>query len=170
MEADKPTKPDGVVANAAAVAAFWLRAAEAMGLPATQPAPEAWAFGDSPEMADALLAPVLEGKKIATAGALWDYESEQEALPVPGDLSIVLDGAGNPRCVVETTHVEQRPFAAVDKAHAYDEGEGDRTLAWWREAHESFFTRFLPTIGHAFAPDMPLVLERFIVRYKPDEA
>ncbi len=150
-----------------AVAVFWSVAVEALGLPPTTRAPEAWAFGDSPKMADELLAPVLAGIKTASAGARWEYESLNEAFPVPGQLSIVLDGAGAPACVVETTHVEHRSFSAVDEAHAYDEGEGDRTLASWREEHENFFTRFLPTIGRAFDPDMPLVLERFVVRYKP---
>ena len=34
----------------------------------------AWAFGDSPALADELLALVLDGKKTATASAIWSYE------------------------------------------------------------------------------------------------
>ncbi|MFL4973017.1 MAG: ASCH domain-containing protein, partial [Microvirga sp.] len=43
-------------------------------------------------------------------------------------------------------------------AFAFDEGEGDRTLAYWRAAHECYFTR----LGQ-FAPDMLLCCERFRV-------
>ena len=45
--------------------------------------PPAWAFGATPEQADELLALLLSGIKTATAGALWDYEAEGEALPTP---------------------------------------------------------------------------------------
>jgi uncharacterized protein YhfF len=130
--------------------------------------PEAWGFGDSPQMADDLLALVLDGTKTATAGALWEYQVEDEPVPKPGQLSIVLDGAGEPRCVIETTEVRVMPMSQVDPQFADDEGEGDRTLGWWREAHERFFRRTLDAIGREFTPDMPVVAERFVLRYVPD--
>jgi len=46
----------------------------------------------------------------------------------------------------------------VDAAFAHDEGEGDRTLASWREAHQVYFSR----LGQ-FAPEMTLWCERFRV-------
>ncbi len=55
----------------------------------------------------------------------------------------------------------------VDASFARDEGEGDLSLAYWRAAHERYFTRALPRIGRSFAPDMPLVCERFRVIYTP---
>jgi uncharacterized protein YhfF len=64
-----------------AVAAFWADARAALGLSGT--VPEAWSFGGTPEQADALLALVLAGTKTATAGALWDYEVNEEPLPQP---------------------------------------------------------------------------------------
>lgn len=121
--------------------------------------PPAWAFGATPEEADELLALVLAGTKTATASALWDYEAEGEQPPQVGALSIVLDGAGHPRALLETTEVTVVPFDEVSAEHAFDEGEGDRSLAHWREVHERFFT---DTMSHrGFAPDMPVVLERF---------
>ena len=122
--------------------------------------PPAWAFGATPEHADELLALVLEGTKTATASALWDYEAEGEDLPQVGALSIVLDGAGHPRALLETTEVAVVPFDEVSAEHAYLEGEGDRTLADWREVHQRFFTEH-PLHDRGFAPDMPIVLERF---------
>jgi uncharacterized protein YhfF len=41
-------------------------------------------------------------------------------------------------------------------AFAYDEGEGDRSLAFWQAAHRTYFTR-----KGQFAEDMLLYCERF---------
>jgi uncharacterized protein YhfF len=127
--------------------------------------PPAWAFGDSAEEADELLQLVLNGTKTATAGALWDYEAEGEALPEVGSLSILLDGRGHPRALINTTHVAVVPFDEVDEEHARLEGEGDRSLAHWRGAHERFFGR---TCSRGFEQDMPVVLERFAVVYQAE--
>lgn len=126
--------------------------------------PPAWAFGATPDVADALLALVLDGTKTATAGALWDYEAASEKIPTAGDLSIVLDGAGHPRALIKTTQVDVVPFDEVGEEHAYLEGEDDRTLASWREIHERFFTDHAEH-DRGFDPAMPVVLERFELVY-----
>lgn len=127
-------------------------------------APPAWAFGATTEQADELVALVLAGTKTATAGALWDYEVEDERLPHVGDLAILLDGAERPRALIEVTHVDVVPFDEVDDEHAHLEGEGDRSLAHWREVHERFFTVHAEH-DRGFSPAMPVVLERFRVLY-----
>ena len=131
--------------------------------------PPAWAFGATPEQADDLLALLLSGIKTATAGALWDYEAEGEALPSPGALGIVTDGRGVPHALIVTTQVEVVPFDEVSAEHAYLEGEGDRSLATWREVHERFFTEHA-VHGHGFRRDMPVVLQRFAVLYSQASA
>lgn len=127
--------------------------------------PPAWSFGATSEQADGLLDLVLEGTKTATASSLWDFEDEGESLPEPGSLSIILDGEDHPRALIETTEVEVVPFDEVDSEHAYLEGEGDRSLEHWREVHERFFTEHARH-DRGFAPDMPVVLERFRVVYQ----
>ena len=124
--------------------------------------PPAWAFGATPEQADELLALVLEGVKTATASSFEDYAAEGEDLPVPGTLSIVLGGAGHPRALVVTTAVRTVAFDQVDAEHAREEGEGDRSLEYWRATHERFFAEHA-TGG--FRPDMPVLLERFQLLY-----
>jgi uncharacterized protein YhfF len=156
--------------QAARVEAFWRLAREHARL-TTVPAyfgvtaleavtPPAWSFGATPEQADALLALVLTGTKTATSSALWDYEAADEALPVPGTMGIILDGAGRPRALVATTAVTVVPFEEVDEEHAWLEGEGDRSLAHWRAVHERFFTEHAEH-ERGFDPTMPVVLERF---------
>jgi uncharacterized protein YhfF len=123
-------------------------------------------FGDSPELADELGALIVTGTKTATCSALWEYEAENEPIPQVGELWIVLDGRGEPLCIVETTEVTIRPFDQVDARFAWEEGEGDRSLAYWRRAHLDFFTRTLAKIGKHPTPDMPLVCERFRILYQ----
>ena len=109
-------------------------------------------FGDGPELADELLALVLEGRKTATC---W---SAAEGLKgaVVGKPWAVKDGAGVIRCVLETTELTQRRFCDMDADFAYAEGEDDRTLESWRRAHQNYFTR-----NGGFSPDMLLNCERF---------
>ena len=113
---------------------------------------ESFAFGDSPELADELLELVLIGKKTATCWAA----NEGDKGVVVGKRWIVKDGQGRASAVLETIEVVRRRFGEIDAAFARDEGEGDRTLADWREAHTDYFTR-----RSEFSPDMELYCERF---------
>jgi uncharacterized protein YhfF len=123
-------------------------------------------FGDSSELAEELGALIVSGTKTATCSALWEYEAEGASLPEVGTKSIVLDGNDDPLCIIETTEVEVQPYDEVDARFAYEEGEGDRSLEYWREVHWRFFSRTLPSICKEPATDMPLVCERFRVVYK----
>jgi len=125
-----------------------------------------WPFGDSVELADELIALVLDGPKRATAGSVAEDEHEGEALPQVGDLEIVTDGSMRPRAVLRYTDVRIGPLSSVDDAFAWDEGEGDRSRTYWLDAHTRFFSRFLPTIGIAFDPDMATIFQRFDVLYQ----
>jgi uncharacterized protein YhfF len=148
-----------------AITKFWKEVRAVLGESAPVEPPEAFAFGDNPALADELLALVLEGTKTATCDALWSYEARNEAVPEPGNLWIILDGSGRPRCVIETTEARVMPMNEVDPQFAYDEGEDDRTWESWYAAHETYFGRTLAEIGRAFDPLMPLVLERFSLRF-----
>ena len=126
--------------------------------------PQAWSFGDDPELAEKLLGAVLAGDKTATSSALWDYDDEGAPLPMVGELSILLDGDGHPRALIRTTSVETTTFEEVDEDFAAAEGEGDRTLESWRADHEEFWRRNLGE-GREFTQDMPVVCERFKLLY-----
>jgi len=132
---------------------------------ASQKFPQAWAFGIGAEMADDLGGLVVQGIKTATCSLFWEYEAGLEVLPETGGLSIILDGRGGPLCLIETTSVEIKPFNTVDAQFAYDEGEGDRSLDYWRQAHWRFFGRTCAEIGRELAEDMPVVCERFKVLF-----
>jgi len=152
--------------DAEQVAHFWGRFLATGVVDPSTPVPESVEpFGDSVELADELVELVVHGPKRATAGALVEYELEGASLPRPGMLSIATDGAGRARAVLRTTEVRIGPLTSVDDSFAWDEGEGDRTRAWWLDAHRAFFGRHLPTIGVDFDPDVTTVFERFEVLF-----
>ena len=111
----------------------------------------AFAFGDGPELADELLGLVIRGIKTATCST-----EDEPNTSTPGERWIVLDGHGEPRCVIETTEVSYRRVDEVDANFAFEEGEGDRSLDHWRKAHRAYFTR-----QGKFSEDMMLMCERF---------
>jgi len=80
-----------------------------------------------------------------------------------GDLSIITNWEGESLCIIETTEVEIKAFNEVDDTFAYDEGEGDRSLAYWREVHWDVSSRECATIKREPAETMPLLCERFRV-------
>lgn len=125
---------------------------------------EGW--GDSPALADELGALIVQGTKTATCSALWEWEAEGNPVPRAGLITIALDGRNEPLCIVETVEVTVRNYNEVDADFAREEGEGDLSLNYWRQAHRNYFSRVLKKIGKKFSEDMPLVCERFRVIYK----
>lgn len=138
------------------IEAYWRAFAKERGLSNTPYT--AFAFGDGSELADELLELVVRGDKRATACLVQAYI---EPLAAPGDYAIVLDGSGAPCCVLMTREVVVKPFAEADDAFAWDEGEGDRSLVFWRDVHNTFFRGQAETAGIEFGPTSEVVLERF---------
>ncbi|MFE4710728.1 ASCH domain-containing protein [Paenibacillus sp. NPDC056722] len=128
---------------------------------------EAWAFGDSPEMADELLDLVLRGIKTGTSSNYAMYELEGGTPPRVGDQAILLNGLGQPKAVILTTKVDVLPFNEVSAEFAYTEGEGDRTLDYWRAVHEDFFSREANFWNVAFDTGIMVLCENFEVVYSP---
>lgn len=125
---------------------------------------EAWSFGVD---ADHLAHLVAIGEKTATASAHPLYALENEPLPTMGEYNVILDSNDNAVCIIQTQTVTIIPFDKVTAEHAFKEGEGDKSLAYWRDTHEKFFTECLQEVGLKFTPDMNVVCEEFIVVYKP---
>ncbi|WP_430612264.1 ASCH domain-containing protein [Enterococcus sp. DIV0876] len=127
---------------------------------------EPWAFGNSAEMADDLAQLVLAGKKTATTSAAELYTLENEPLPKAGTYSILLNGRQEPCGVIYTETVVVRPFNEVSAAFAYMEGEGDRSLSYWRAEHEAYFKAAYQGTGLSFHQQIPCVCETFRCVYQ----
>jgi len=76
---------------------------------------------------DQLVAAIVAGEKTTTT------------LPSPGLREVVVDSAGSPVAVIETTAARVMRLADVDLNHALGEGEGYTSVAAWRAAHERFW-------------------------------
>ena len=138
---------------------FWADFVKATGIDGKY---EAWAFAAGiPDLATELALLVRDGPKRATAGLLADVDPASAPMPAVGDLNVILDGSGTPVCVIRTTQVETSRFGDVDEAFAWDECEGDRTLAWWRQAHIWYYSEQ----GTHIDEDTPMILERFELLY-----
>ena len=132
--------------------------------------------GESARMADDLLALVLAGVKTATCLSAWSWEHESDVELSPGMLSVILDGAENPRCILRTTSVTETAYRDVTADFARAEGEhspldldDESVLEHWREGHWAFYARTLPLIGRAPSEDMPVLCERFEVIYHEED-
>jgi uncharacterized protein YhfF len=64
------------------------------------PLPQAWSFGDAPEMADDLSGLAMQGKKTASCSRYLGENILEFAT-----VSIMLNGQGQPLGVVETTEI-----------------------------------------------------------------
>lgn len=120
----------------------------------------AWCYGDAP---DELAELTRKGIKTATASAYPIYELEGEPLPMAGEYSVILNSEESAVCIIRTDRVYVVPFWNITEEQAYREGEGDRSLAYWREVHRRFFSKELSDVGMVFSEDMEVVCEEFQV-------
>jgi len=139
---------------------FWQEfCAENSGINPNEPY-EVWFFHHDREPSKKLAQLVLSGKKRATA-SLMENESDAGAGGIVGGYSVVTDFDGNPQCVIQTTEVRFLPFSEVDAEFAFDEGEGDQTLEYWRTAHRKIFIECCRELNIEFDESMLIACKRF---------
>lgn len=124
---------------------------------------EAWPFGEAP---DKLAELVLQGIKTATCSSYDLYQINNEPIPQEGDYSIILNSNNEAVCIIRTQKVTVTEFCQVTEDHAFKEGEGDRSLEYWREVHVNFLTNELASIHKTFDEQTKVVCEEFEVVYK----
>jgi uncharacterized protein YhfF len=122
---------------------------------------DAWSFGNTSAMADELSSLVMEGKKTATCSLHRAYKGEEIEIPRVGVYSILCDGNELPLCIVYLTDTFITKYNEVTQKHAFEEGEGDRTLSHWKIVHFNFFKGY-----EGFTEEDELICERFKVVYK----
>ena len=152
--------------NTTAVIEFWQAFLKAFPECTNRELPPFYYFCDNKKDANECLDLVLQDIKQATATSLWWYEKHNEALPKVGDKHIITDWDGNPKAVIEITKVEQVPFNQITPEFAAIEGEGDKSLAYWKRVHQAYFTREMKPYGEHFSEDMVIVCEYFKTVYK----
>ncbi|EHK0035611.1 ASCH domain-containing protein [Vibrio parahaemolyticus] len=109
---------------------------------------------------------ILRGEKRASCSLEYWYSQKGEPMPEVGHLQVVSDWEGMPTCIIELTSVSKCKYCDVTAEFAAEEGEGDKSLSWWRKAHWKFFSLECDELGIKPTEDMLLVIERFKVVYK----
>jgi len=144
--------------------ALWNAYCKKCGVDKTSPH-SAWCFGGAP---DELAELVCQGIKTATC-SWYDLYALDPGEPVPqvGDISIILNEKEEAICIIRDTRVYQTRFCDVTAEHAYKEGEGDRSLSYWRRVHTDFFTEEANTYGISFDETVNVLCEEFEVVYRP---
>lgn len=122
-------------------------------------------FYDSPDGADEILTRILSGEKCANTGLHNLFAAQMNLMPRVGDYTVLLDSKMQPRCITRTTRVEIVPFEDITAEYAAVEGDGNKSLAYWRESHRRSFTDACNEIGITFDEDMRCVCEYFEVIY-----
>ena len=124
---------------------------------------EAWSFGEAP---DKLAELVLQGIKTATCSVYDLYLIYNEKMPQEGDYSIILNSNKEAVCIIRTLKVYVTEFSRVSEEHAFKEGEGDRSLEYWRKVHSNFVTNELASVNKLFDEHSKVVCEEFEVVYR----
>lgn len=123
---------------------------------------EDFAIGANKDDADEGAKLILDGLKTATSAHPSEY-GDAPGPPVPGALSVLLDGSGTPVAVLETLEVNLRKLSELDEDFAWDYGEWDRTL----ETLQSELARYYgPLAQNAVNGDIELLCERFRVVFR----
>ena len=143
---------------------FWARFLFVRGLPQSAQWQDCFHFETTPAGAEHALGLVLQGIKRATFTSLNAFQQRGLRPPKRGDLSIVTQWDGVPRCVIQTVGVLILPYGQVSAEQALSEGE-DSTLEGWRIRQRNFLMAEGRELGYTFSPEMQLVMESFRVVY-----
>jgi uncharacterized protein YhfF len=148
------------------IAPFWQSFVQSQAEDPTPRFFDAFHFDDNERSANELAQLVLAGRKRATASLVWSFEAASIPLPKGGDLSVVMNWANTPLCIIETQRVDVVAFDEVSEEFAATEGEGDGSLQYWQQAHWNYFRRECQRIGRIREPQMPVACERFEVVFR----
>ena len=115
---------------------------------------------------DKLIASILDGSKTTTTSLFAEYLKDGDEPSPVGALSVPIDSQGKPVCVLRQEASYTCRLADVTLERAINEGEGYRTVAQWRKAHESFwsspeFVAELDDPDFRLDDDTVVVCERF---------
>ena len=113
---------------------------------------------------------VRSGAKVATCSLKHWYISGALPMPQVGHLMVVTNWDGEPSSIIEISSVSESRFCDVDEDFAFSEGEGDRSLSYWRRAHWAFFEKECSEMDLFPSEEMELVLERFRVVYSAEDS
>ena len=106
-----------------------------------------------------LISLVLSGEKRATTSLYNEYIKNKEPLPKIGEKSIIQHDNNNDACLIEIEKVIITEFKNITDDLAFIEGEGDKSLEYYRNEHYKIFKK----IDSNFNDESKVVFEMFKV-------
>ena len=123
--------------------------------------PLTYHYCDNKKDADECADLVVKKIKQATSPSVWWFEKYNEEFPKIGDLAIITNWDGEPKAIVRTIKTEIVKFKDITAEYARIEGEGDKSLAYWKETHWAYYTNEMKRFGEQPTLDMEIVCEYF---------
>ncbi|MCD1118459.1 ASCH domain-containing protein [Chryseobacterium turcicum] len=125
------------------------------------PQPQSFFFCDNKKDADECAELVVKKIKQATSPSVWWFKKNNESFPKIGDLAIVTNWNGEPKAIIRTKKTEVVKFKDITPKYAYTEGEGDKTLEYWKKTHWDYYTNEMKEFNESPSEDMEIVCEYF---------
>ena len=122
---------------------------------------DSFCFCDNIKDAKACAALVQQGIKQATSTSQWYFDNHDEDFPEVGNVYVITDWFGIAKAIVKTTKIELTPFNQITEEYAAIEGEGDKSLKYWKESHWDYYTREMEEFGEQPNEEMIIVCEQF---------
>jgi len=123
--------------------------------------PKVYHFCDNEADANACAKLVKKGIKKATSDSLLGLQYRKEPLPKIGDFAIITNWEGKAQCIIEITKVTLKPYFSIDEKYALLEGEGDKSLDYWKKVHWDYYTRELEEFDRVPRESMIVVCQEF---------
>lgn len=120
-----------------------------------------WYFCNTENCANKLAELVKKGIKKGTTSLFYWYEKGEENLPKVNQFSIVTNWNGIARCIIRTKMIYILPFKKFTEELAFIEGEGDKSLEYWRKVHKEYFTEELRNQPVKFTENLKILFEEF---------
>ncbi len=123
--------------------------------------PPSYFFCDNQKDANECAELVVQRVKQATSPSVWWFKKNEEELPIAGNISIITNWEGEPQAIIRTTQISLVKLKNITPEHANREGEGDRSLAYWKQVHQEYYFREMKEYGESPDEEMEIVCEYF---------
>ncbi len=123
--------------------------------------PQSFYFCDNKKDADECAELVVKKIKQATSPSVQWFKKYNEPFPKVGDIAIVTNWEGNPKAIIRTTKVEIVKYKNITPEYARLEGEGDKTLEYWKKVHWIYYQNEMKKFNEFPTEDMEIVCEYF---------
>lgn len=140
---------------------FWKRFQKEKPEYATVDKPQSYHFCDNEKDANECAELVVKGIKQATSSSVWWYDQNNQSFPKSGDLAIVTNWAGEPKAITKVKKVEIVSYRDITPEYAFIEGEGDRSLDYWKKVHWDYYSNEMKDFDDDPTEDMEIVCEYF---------